>query len=194
MHKHHQFTMSTTRLPTVLACCRSLAPLRPFPSHSHHQTIRAASTSSLCTNHASSLRWRPYPLPIAMAPRHYLHRNLNTTTQSSPQPLPSRPAPHRNPNEPIYELTFTCKACQHRSAHTVSKQGYHKGTVLITCPGCKARHLISDHLHIFSDTKVTLEDIMKEKGEVLRKGNINAEGDVEFWPERGEGEGAKGKI
>jgi len=47
-------------------------------------------------------------------------------------------------------------------------------------------------LHIFSDTKVTLEDIMKEKGEVLRKGNINAEGDVEFWPEGGEGE--KGKI
>lgn len=38
---------------------------------------------------------------------------------------------------------------------------------------------------------------MREKGEVLRKGNINAEGDVEFWPEGGEGvegECGKGKI
>jgi len=38
---------------------------------------------------------------------------------------------------------------------------------------------------------------MKEKGEVLRKGNINAEGDVEFWPEGTDGVGGngdKGKI
>jgi len=41
---------------------------------------------------------------------------------------------------------------------------------------------------------------MKEKGEVLRKGNINAEGDVEFWPEGGDGgagiggEGGNSKI
>lgn len=35
---------------------------------------------------------------------------------------------------------------------------------------------------------------MKEKGEVLRKGEINAEGDVEFWPDEGEAGGEKGKI
>ena len=49
---------------------------------------------------------------------------------------------------PAYELTFTCKPCKHRSTHTVSKQGYHKGTVLITCPECSNRHVISDHLKV----------------------------------------------
>ena len=49
---------------------------------------------------------------------------------------------------PAYEMTFTCKKCQTRSSHRVSKQGYYHGTVLITCPGCKNRHLISDHLKV----------------------------------------------
>ena len=47
-----------------------------------------------------------------------------------------------------YEITFTCKPCKHRSAHRISKQGYHQGTVLITCPKCKNRHVISDHLKV----------------------------------------------
>jgi len=47
---------------------------------------------------------------------------------------------------PAYELTFTCNVCKTRSSHRLSKQGYHHGTVLISCPDCKNRHLISDHL------------------------------------------------
>lgn len=47
----------------------------------------------------------------------------------------------------------------------MSKQAYTKGTVLITCPGCKNRHLIADHLKIFSDNKITIEDILGAKGE-----------------------------
>jgi protein import protein ZIM17 len=49
---------------------------------------------------------------------------------------------------PSYELTFTCNVCKTRSSHRLSKQGYHKGTVLISCPDCKNRHLISDHLKV----------------------------------------------
>lgn len=82
---------------------------------------------------------------------------------------------------PQYEMTFTCRKCLERSSHKISKQGYHKGTILITCPGCKNRHLISDHLKIFSDKSITLEDILKEKGQLLKKGSLSAEGDVEFW-------------
>jgi len=94
----------------------------------------------------SSLQpWRSHLLPVNF---HKASLRSASTTQPPPQPLPHRPAPHRNPDEPCYELSFTCKACRHRSAHTVSKQGYHKGTTLVTCPGCKARHLISDHLHV----------------------------------------------
>ncbi|QDS71674.1 hypothetical protein FKW77_008000 [Venturia effusa] len=82
---------------------------------------------------------------------------------------------------PAYEMTFTCKKCETRSTHRISKQGYHNGTVLITCPGCKNRHLISDHLKIFSDSRITLEDIMKNKGQFVKRGTLSAEGDVEFW-------------
>lgn len=34
---------------------------------------------------------------------------------------------------------------------------------------------------IFSDKKVTIEDILKEKGQYLRKGRIGEDGDVEFY-------------
>ena len=50
--------------------------------------------------------------------------------------------------QPSYRLTFTCKPCERRSTHQVSKHSYYHGTVLITCPGCQSRHVISDHLQV----------------------------------------------
>lgn len=102
------------------------------------------------------------------------------------------------PSEPSYQLTFTCKPCQHRSSHVITKHGYHKGTVLIQCPNCKSRHVISDHLKIFMDRQSTLEDILKETAgsgvdlsKLLKKGRlgikqgelVGVEGDedIEFW-------------
>lgn len=72
--------------------------------------------------------------------------------ESTARPLTDRPdqLPKVEPREevPSYEMTFTCKACSTRSSHRMSKQGYHHGTILITCPGCKNRHLIADHLKV----------------------------------------------
>lgn len=68
-------------------------------------------------------------------------------------------------DKPQLMIAFTCKKCDNRSSHTMSKQAYTKGTVLIQCPGCKSRHLIADHLKIFSDDHITVEDILKAKGE-----------------------------
>lgn len=82
---------------------------------------------------------------------------------------------------PAYELTFTCKPCLHRSTHNVTKLGYHKGTVLIKCPNCKNQHLISDHLKIFEDKSVTIEDLMRRRGNLVKRGHLSAGGDVEFW-------------
>lgn len=65
----------------------------------------------------------------------------NTTTQAPESRLDREQVPS-------YELTFTCNVCKTRSSHRMSKQGYHKGTILISCPDCKNRHLISDHLKV----------------------------------------------
>ena len=106
--------------------------------------------------------------------------------------------PYRADRAPSYQLTFTCKPCSHRSSHTISKQGYHNGTVLITCPSCKNRHIISDHLRVFVDEKYTLEDILQRKAapgtplnKLLKKGKLGVrqgamvgnegEEDIEFW-------------
>lgn len=48
---------------------------------------------------------------------------------------------------------------------------------------------MSDHLKIFSDKRVTLEDIMRQKGELVSRGRLDAQGDVEFYPPDGQGEG-----
>ncbi|OJJ45412.1 hypothetical protein ASPZODRAFT_31224, partial [Penicilliopsis zonata CBS 506.65] len=85
----------------------------------------------------------------------------------------------RRGQEPAYQISFTCKPCGHRSSHRMSKHGYHRGTVLIQCPSCQNRHVISDHLGIFLDQKSTLEDILSQKGQVVKKGFVN--GDMEFW-------------
>ncbi|EXM11201.1 DNL zinc finger-domain-containing protein [Fusarium oxysporum II5] len=82
-----------------------------------------------------------------------------------------------------YQLSFTCIPCGHRSHHNVSKQGYHYGSTLITCPECRNRHVISDHLNIFGDRKVTIEDLMREKGRLVKRGSLGEDGDIEFWPE-----------
>jgi protein import protein ZIM17 len=85
----------------------------------------------------------------------------------------------RRKNEEAYRITFTCKPCGERSSHRMSKQGYHRGTVLIQCPSCQNRHVMSDHLGVFFDKGTTLEDLLKEKGQALTHGHTD--GDLEFW-------------
>ena len=53
--------------------------------------------------------------------------------------------------------------------------------MLVQCPGCKNRHVIADHLKIFGDTYRSLEDILAERGEVLKKARLLENGDVEFY-------------
>lgn len=39
-------------------------------------------------------------------------------------------------------------------------------------------------MKIFSDTSITIEDIMREKGEFIKKGSLGADGDVEFYDDQ----------
>jgi protein import protein ZIM17 len=44
-----------------------------------------------------------------------------------------------------------------------------------------AHFVLTASAQIFSDTRVTIEDIMKEKGQLIKKGTLGTDGDVEFW-------------
>lgn len=128
---------------------------------------------------------RPYPrLPRTLQPlvcrfAHAIPKPPSQPPSTSASPSSSKSKPRKR-LEPHYELTFTCVPCAQRSTHTISKQGYHKGSVLITCPSCRNRHVISDHLKIFGDRNITVEDLMREKGQLVKRGTLGESGDVEF--------------
>lgn len=118
--------------------------------------LRQPSVTQACRQQLRHLSSRP----SAAFPPLRIQSHLSNTFQSqqrrcesTAKPLTDRPdtLPKAEPREevPSYEMTFTCKACSTRSSHRMSKQGYHHGTILITCPGCKNRHLIADHLKVF---------------------------------------------
>ncbi|KHN99977.1 DNL zinc finger domain containing protein [Metarhizium album ARSEF 1941] len=119
---------------------------------------------------------RPSQKPVYLSPEAEAQAN-----ESGEAPVSEGPRPKANPA--YYQLSFTCVPCGHRSHHNVSKQGYHTGSVLITCPSCRNRHVISDHLNIFGDRKITVEDLVRERGGLVKRGSLGEDGDVEFWPE-----------
>lgn len=63
-----------------------------------------------------------------------------------------------------------------------------KGIVIVQCPGCENRHLIADHLGWFKESTEdgklkTIEDLMRAKGEKVRRGSIDGNGVIEYTPE-----------
>ncbi|KAI8094916.1 DNL zinc finger-domain-containing protein [Gilbertella persicaria] len=122
------------------------------------------------------------PRPWVTIPKRLVWQPLQTNTQSACfhawTPLRKEQDPDTQDN--VYKrqmlIGFTCKVCEERSHHTMSKHAYTKGVVLIQCPGCKNRHLIADNLGWFRDSKTTVEDLVKEKGEAIRKVIVDEHG------------------
>ncbi|KAI1819454.1 DNL zinc finger-domain-containing protein [Xylaria intraflava] len=156
---------------------------------SHWQRIITPRMSRIASRHLVSILRPPKPvsapllrqyprLPQVLQP--IAHRFVHTIPRP-PTPAGDAETQSRKLIEPHYQLTFTCVPCGRRSAHKVSKQGYHKGSVLITCPSCRNRHVISDNLNIFGDRKITVEDLLREKGQLVKRGTLGEHGDIEFW-------------
>ncbi|KAJ5533161.1 hypothetical protein N7494_009713 [Penicillium frequentans] len=167
--------------------------MRPFVPHSF-RALRAFSTKTTSTSRRflSTQLTRPQPLSrvsilgqtrfiIPSTIRHNSTANPLTADASQPETDAERERRNeeRRSKEEAYQITFTCKPCGDRSTHRMSKQGYHRGTVLIQCPSCKNRHVMSDHLGIFYDEKTTLESILQDKGESIKHGKMD--GNLEFW-------------
>ncbi|GAM85727.1 hypothetical protein ANO11243_037350 [Dothideomycetidae sp. 11243] len=172
--------MNTQKISALVRHVLPRSTARAQPCLRYYPQPRSLSTAFATRNTPQQLF---YPRPSQL-----LLRRHESSASSPPRPLTDRsdtPGETKSEREepPSYQMTFTCRKCLHRSSHKISKQGYHHGTTLITCPGCKNRHLISDHLKIFSDKSITLEDILREKGQLLKKGTLSAEGNVEFWDE-----------
>lgn len=186
---------------------------QPHVAHSHLRPL----------SQYAPLRHSSFPRP-SFTPKHaipqppFAFRSLQTRRVSDSASAPSSAVAHspdypsntQSPPEkaPSYEITFTCKPCKRRSTHNITKLGYHKGSILITCPECSNRHVISDHLkvrfsilrvvyaktkglkcmnadkrqqQIFGDQSLTIEDLMRQKGQLVKRGTLSGKGDVEFW-------------
>lgn len=105
-------------------------------------------------------------------------------------PAPAQPRVAFETQEPRLSITFTCTVpdCGTRSTHEFTKRSYQKGIVIVQCPGCESRHLIADHLGWFKESTEegklkTVEDLMRAKGESVKRGRIGEGGVIEHAPE-----------
>ncbi|KAG8674618.1 hypothetical protein FPOAC2_00648 [Fusarium poae] len=166
-----------SRAPSLAPAVLRQLRVQPKRLSSFLRTPLARPVANLNPSQQSFRAAHNIPRP---SPRTYV-KPKSEQTQVGETPESEGERPEIKPSH--YQLSFTCVPCGHRSHHNVSKQGYHFGSTLITCPGCRNRHVISDHLNIFGDKRVTIEDLMKEKGQLVKRGTLGEDGDIEFWPE-----------
>ena len=175
---------TTTMLSPALRQLRTRAPRVASHLRASHLSATTTTPSPVLTTVRLA---HSIPKPPSSAPKPATQsqqaEQQQTRQQREPSPNESpRPDIPANP-QAYYQLSITCVPCGHRSHHNISKQGYQKGSILVACPECKNRHVIADHLKIFGEREVTVEDLLREKGQLVRRGSLSEDGDVEFWPE-----------
>lgn len=68
-----------------------------------------------------------------------------------------------------FELQYTCKICETRNSHRISRMAYRNGIVITVCSGCLSKHLIADNLGWTKyiggfDGDTNIEEFMKTMG------------------------------
>jgi len=105
---------------------------------------------------------------------------------------------------------FTCGKCDTRAARGFSRQAYENGVVIVSCPGCQAKHVVADRMGWFGEPG-SVEDFIaeKERGSVKEGHNfvagavkLSADGDgtleinrdeLEAWMKRFANKSADGR-
>lgn len=94
-----------------------------------------------------------------------LIRTALSTPAAASSPSAGMGGPGIGPAHGEMVAAFTCGRCDHRTVKRFSKHAYTKGVVLVECPNCRVKHLLADHLGWWEDNGVTIEDILRERGE-----------------------------
>jgi len=109
----------------------------------------------------------------------YLELNQGGFGKSSvPKPnviVPSQGSTDKNIEK--FLMMYTCKICNGRNAHMVSKIAYTKGMVIATCRHCKSKHLIADNEGKLDMKEYgsKIEDYLTAKGEKVQKLSITTD-------------------
>lgn len=123
-----------------------------------HYEYPRPSQLTYCTS-ASSDRGKATPLAASQASRDVV---TDDSTSSAAR----------------LHMVFTCAKCETRAVKLFSKNAYQNGVVIVTCPGCDARHLIADNLGWFGDEK-NIEEVLARKGESVTH---ITDGDIDYVP------------
>ena len=133
-----------------------------LPSRPGVVSVAARSRQAVRTA-APSMRAAP-----PEGPRGFTPSTEGKRPQQKPKAMPSTEGkrPQQKPKAMVdrFDMEFTCKLCETRNAHSISRRAYTKGTVIVTCPGCDATHLVADNLNWIEDDFVNLEKYMAEQG------------------------------
>lgn len=128
----------------IINSCRSSSVVR------HTSQLILKSSLLTITNHNKHLLH--FQQPLSGISKIITRHNTTSTSASLPNSIDKE-----------LLLQFTCNICNNRSSHNISKQAYDYGTVVVQCPSCKSRHLISDNLGFMEyNKKFNLADYLKQ--------------------------------
>ena len=168
----------STLVAFVVAFVVAAAGLQP--SMLHRAPSRPACSALLrCASASSRPLWCSGPLcrtrsicamellpDDADAPRPKGFGKVKQPAGKSKQPAAKPAGGQKKPKTKTdrFEVQFTCNVCEGANAHSISRHAYTKGTVIVTCPHCKAAHLIADNLNWIENDFRNLEEFMEKRG------------------------------
>jgi len=133
-----------------------------LPSDLRRKSARRCQHSGLDEAGAKDEKAAEPPKILGPAPDMDEALPLNS---GSPGPVPLARVASRK-----FKIMFTCKICEHRNSHMISRLAYNQGIVIATCPGCNSRHLISDKTGLLDYGLWDVEMLAKEGESVTRLG------------------------